>query len=152
MPSLSRSHTVVILSALAGFLGLGYAAVLLSRIPENPPGDGFAAGLTGIFALIVTVSAVLVLFQSGLLAVTLWAHPRARVQNLLTVGAAMGALGMGLRMGFELGQFFEPGSAIDRFLFRVSGTLMGVSLLVTVLGLAASGAGAGCWIIDTVRE
>ncbi|WP_374059691.1 hypothetical protein [Natrinema sp. H-ect4] len=91
--SLRRSGTVAAGTAALGVVSLLTAALLFAAIPENPPGDGFAAGLTGIFVLLSVIAGLLALVESGsLYFVTRLREPSERSQRALTIGAVAGSL------------------------------------------------------------
>ncbi len=92
MPSL-RPRTLASSTAILGAISLLTAAVLYVSVPENPPGDGFAAGITAIFAAVCVISGLLALAEAGLLFLVtrLW-NPTARAQRFLTGGAVAGSL------------------------------------------------------------
>ncbi|WP_226040740.1 hypothetical protein [Natrinema sp. DC36] len=69
------------------------AALLFAAIPENPPGDGFAAGLTGIFVLLSVIAGILALAEAGILYFSIrLREPSERSRRVLTIGAVAGSL------------------------------------------------------------
>ncbi|MDS0477571.1 hypothetical protein [Natrinema sp. 1APR25-10V2] len=92
MPSL-RPRTLAAGTALLGAISLLTAAMLYVSVPENPPGDGFAAGIAAIFAVVCAVAGFIALAEAGLLFLVtrLW-NPTARAQRFLTGGAVAGSL------------------------------------------------------------
>ncbi|SEV94536.1 hypothetical protein [Natrinema salifodinae] len=144
-----RPRHVAAGTALLGAIGLLSAAFLFTTIPEEPPGDGFAAGLTGIFVLLYGVAGSLALAEAGLLALVtrLWA-PTGRPRRLLMAGALAGGLAVVLLVGpVLLVRLF--GALVGRPVLWGSEYALGLGLALVPVGIACSGLGV---ILQFVRS
>ena len=143
MPSL-RPRSIAAATALLGTIGLLTAAMLYVSIPENPPGDGFAAGLTAIFVVVCVITGLLTLVEAGLLFLVtrLW-NPTARAQRFLTGGAVAGSLSIVLLV--------VPVLVARTFDILVPGPAWGpgVGLALVPVGVVCSGLGVVFQVLDS---
>ncbi|MFC6769483.1 hypothetical protein [Natrinema soli] len=122
------------------------AALLFAAIPENPPGDGFAAGLTGIFVLLSVITGVLALVEAGsLYFVTRLQEPSERSRRLLTIGAVAGSLSVLLLV--------VPVLVARVFDILVPGPAWGpgIGLVLVPIGIACSVLGVVFQLLDGSR-
>ena len=129
-------------SALLALLGIAYAILTLSRMPESPPGDGFVAGLTAAFGLALLLTSLLALGEVSMLAlVTRLSNPSTLSQRLLLVGAIAGGLSVLPTLIIEIARNLQSGSPLAGALIRLVAPMFGVWLILAAIGLLCSAAG-----------
>ncbi|MFA9501175.1 hypothetical protein ACERIM_00160 [Natrinema sp. H-ect1] len=139
-----RSRPIAAITALLAVLSFVTAVLYVETIPENPPGDGFAAGLTGLFVLLCVVVGVLALAEAGLLfLVDRVREPTERSRQLLTTGAVVGSLSVVV--------LIVPMLIAHVFDVFVPGYGLGIGLLLVPIGILCSGVGALAQLVDEVR-
>ncbi len=140
-------RTIAVATALLGTISLVTAALYFTTIPENPRGDGFAAGLIGLFVILYVVMGVLALVEAGLLILvnSLW-DPAEWSRRLLTAGAVAGGLSIVLLVvPMLVAQVFEG------LLPGLITTGSGIGLLLVPIGIICSGLGAVVHLVDGFR-
>ncbi|WP_226481826.1 hypothetical protein [Natrinema amylolyticum] len=142
-----RPRPIAGATALLGVLSLVTAVLYFVTIPEDPPGDGFAAGLVGLFVILCLIVGVLALVEAGLLfLVTRRWDPAERPRRLLTAGAVAGGLSVLLlvvpMLVARVFEVFVPSPV-------AYGT--GLGLLLVPIGIVCSGLGAIIQLVDAVR-
>ncbi|WP_193569347.1 MULTISPECIES: hypothetical protein [Halostella] len=147
---LSPTPRAVALGAGAvGTVGVTIAADILSNVPETPRGDGFAAGLAGIFAVVYAVAGSLAIAEAGLLyLVARTSAPEERPRQLLTLGvAAGGGAVLLLAVQYVLTTLW---TLTGTHLFvRIDGPI-GLGLALVPVGVVCSGLGAALQVSDTL--
>jgi|GEM_PF-740220 len=144
-----RPRSVALGTALLGVVSLLTAVVLLTTIPEKPPGNGFAAGLTGIFVLLYAVVGLLALVEAGVLGLVtrLWV-PAEWPRRLLMGGAAAGGLAVVLLVGpllvsrlaaTLLGRLVPVGNALE------------IGLVLVPVGIGSTALGLALHLVEHVR-
>ncbi|WP_049890611.1 hypothetical protein [Natrinema versiforme] len=140
-------RTIAAVTAVLGVVSLLTAALYFTTIPENPPGDGFAAGLTGLFVILCLVIGVLTLAEAGLLVLLAqFRDPTERTRQLLSIGAAAGSCSVVLLV-------------VPMLIAQVVGGLppavltsgSGIGLLLVPVGIGCSGIGAVLHLVDEFR-
>ncbi|WP_229380162.1 hypothetical protein [Haloterrigena salifodinae] len=140
-----RPRTIAAGTTVLGAISLLTAALFFETIPENPPGDGFAAGLTGLFVMLCVIVGLLALVEAGLLyLVARFREPADRPRRLLTLGAVAGGLSIILLVVPMLVSL-----AFD--LFLPVGSVAGIGLLLVPIGVVFSGLGAVVQLVDEFR-
>lgn len=141
-------RSIAAVTALLGVVSLLTAVVYFTTIPENPPGDGFAAGLTGLFVILCLVIGVFTLAEAGFLfLLTQFRDPTERSRQLLSLGAAAGSFSVVLLV-------------VPMLLAQVVGGLppavltsgSGIGLLLVPVGIGCSGIGAGLHLVEEFRS
>ncbi|QLK25210.1 hypothetical protein HYG81_14070 [Natrinema zhouii] len=146
---MNRPHprSIAAATALLGVVSLLTAALYFTTIPEDPPGDGFAAGLVGLFVILCLIIGVLTLAEAGLLfLVTQFWDPADRSQQLLSIGAVAGGLSVVLLVVPMLIAQVVGGLPPA---FLTSGS--GIGLLLVPVGIGCSGIGAVLHLVDEFR-
>ena len=129
-------------SVLLALLGIGYAVLILSRIPADPPGDGFVAGLTAAFGLALLLTSLFALGEASVLAlVTRLSNPSPLSHRLLLVGAVAGGLSVLPTLIIEIARNLQPGSPLAGAIIRLVAPMFGAWLILAATGLLCSGAG-----------
>ncbi|WP_255682008.1 hypothetical protein [Natrinema sp. SYSU A 869] len=149
MSRLSRPHPrpIAATTALLGVISLLTAVLYFITIPENPPGSGFAAGLTGLFVMLCILVGTLALIEAGLLfLVTRHWVPAERPRRLLVTGAVAGSLSVILLVIPMLVAWVFEGLVPS---FVAYGT--GIGLVLVPIGIVCSGLGAILQLVDEVR-
>lgn len=144
--NISRHGTIAVVTALLGGVSFATAALLFTSIPDTPPGDGFAAGLTGIFVIVFALIGVLTLGEAGLLVLvtSLW-NPAEQSRRLLTTGAVAGSLSVVLLAGpILVGRL--SGMLVTGFAWITS-----VGLLFVQVGIVCSGLGIVFRVVNGPR-
>ena len=140
-----RPRAIAAGTAMLGAISLLTAVLFFETIPENPPGDGFAAGLTGLFVMLCVIVGLLTLVEAGLLyLVTRFRKPADRPRRLLTLGAVAGSLSIVLLVVPMLVSLVFD-------LFLPVGSVAGIGLLLVPIGVIASGLGAVVQLVDEFR-
>ncbi len=141
---------VAIGTAVLGVFALVTAGVTFATIPENPPGDGFAAGLAGIFVMIYLVAGVLALAEAGLLyLVVQTCTPREWPLRLLTLGAAVGGSAVFLLVSqYALSILWSLTGSY--YVLRIS-SAFSMGLVFVPAGLICTGLGAVLQVVDGIR-
>ncbi|WP_339103842.1 hypothetical protein [Haloterrigena salinisoli] len=140
-----RPRAIAAGTAVLGAISLLTAALYFRTIPENPPGDGFAAGLTGLLVMLCVAVGALTLAEAGLLfLVTRLRDPAELPRRLLTLGAVAGSLSIVLLVVPMLGSL-----AFDALL--PVGSVAGIGLLFVPIGVLCSGLGVAIQLVDEFR-
>lgn len=144
--SVHRPRAIAAGTAVLGAISLLTAVLFFETIPDNPPGDGFAAGLTGLFVMLCAIVGVLTIAEAGLLfLVTHFRDPTNLPRRLLTLGAVAGGLSIVLLVVPMLASLVFD-------LFLPLGSVVGIGLLLVPIGVIASGLGAVVQLVDEFRS
>ncbi|QCS42884.1 hypothetical protein [Natrinema versiforme] len=146
---MNRPHprSITAATVLLGVISLLTAVVYFTTIPDDPPGDGFAAGLTGLFVMLCLIIGTLTLVEAGLLfLLTQFRDPTERSQQLLSIGAGAGSCSVVLLVVPMLIAQVVGGLPPA---FLTSGS--GIGLLLVPVGIGCSGIGAVLHLVDEFR-
>ncbi|MFA9415560.1 hypothetical protein [Natrinema sp. HArc-T2] len=143
-----RPRRIALGTTLLGVVSLLTAVVLFTTIPETPPGDGFAAGLTGIFVFLYAVAGLLALVEGGLLylVMRLW-DPADWPRRLLTIGAVAGGVSVLLLIGPLL--LLRLVESLFGRLIPLGNVGLGIGLLLVPIGLVCSVLGLVVQLVDS---
>lgn len=140
-------RSIAAVTASLGVISLLTAALYFATMPDPARGDGFGAGLVGLFVILCLGIGVVTLAEAGLLVlVTRLRDPTKRSRQLLTTGAAAGGLSVVLlvvpMLITRVADGLPPG-------FLTSGS--GIGLLLVPVGIGCSGIGAITHLVDEFR-